>query len=169
MNLTITDPDTLGEISGEIHDSYFDIEDVEFDAANSVLTIPFRRWSDEEARLVGEDPPATGWRRLFATVLEKSWEAPWYRWILRIHHANSYELRDGARIGGGDFHEISYDPARNLVIVDGNLPVTIEARVQALAVQVQQTDQILGIARYSTTANTESSSNKVFPLPEGGW
>lgn len=168
MNLTITDPDALDEISGEIHDSYFDIEDVDFDAAQRVLTIPFRRWSYEEARLIRGDPPVTGWRKLFGEGTTKSWEAPWYRWNLRIREADSYRLEDGARVGDGDFHKISYDLVRNSVIIEGNLPVTIEARVRTLVVDVQQTDELLGIAHYRTSGDSISYTGNVLPLPERG-
>jgi hypothetical protein len=169
MNLTITDPDALDEVSGEIHDWFFDIEDVDFDPAHGVLSVPFRRWSYEEARTVSEDPPATGWRKLFGSSSGKSWEAPWYRWILRIHNADSYHLHDGAEIGCADFLHVSYDHASRVVTVEGNIPVTIKASVHALAVQVEQTDELLGIARYRTYGNGDSYTGEVFPLPEHGW
>jgi hypothetical protein len=166
LSLMITDAADLDEVNGEIHDWFFDIEDVAFDRQAAELTIPFRRWSYEEARLIGEDPPVTGWRKLFGTTTAKSWEAPWYRWVLRIQNADSYRLQDDARIGCGDFNEISYDLARSSLIVRGSIPVTIEARVHAIAVSVEQTNELLGIARYRTFGGSDSYTGEVLPLPE---
>lgn len=163
----ITDAADLDEVTHEIHDWFFEIEDIAFDRQAAELTIPFRRWSYEEARLIGEDPPVTGWRRLFGTTTAKSWEAPWYRWVLRIRNAEGYRLQDDARTGCADFYEISYDPPRSSLIVEGNIPVTIEVRVGAIAVDVEQTDELLGIARYRTFRSSDSYTGEVIPLPEG--
>ncbi len=167
LNLAVTDASALDEVSGEIHDWFFDVEDIAFDRQAAALTIPFRRWSYEEARLVGEDPPVRGWRKIFGTTTAKSWEAPWYRWVLRIRSADSYRLQDDAQIGCADFNEISYDPARSTLIVRGNIPVTIEVRVRAIAVEVEQTDELLGIARYRTRGCSDSYTGEVIPLPQG--
>lgn len=109
----------------------------------------------------------TGWRKLFGTTTAKSWEAPWYRWHLRIRSAGSYRLQDDAQIGCADFFGISYDPARSTLIVDGNIPVTIEVRVRSIAIDVEQTDELLGIARYRTCGSSDSYTGEVIPLPEG--
>jgi len=163
-NLVVTDRQDLHRVNAEIHDWFYDIEDIAFDPARSELTIPFRRWSYEEARLVSEDPPPTGWRRLLGATATKHWEAPWYRWFLRIQNATSYHLQDDARIGDADFDEVTYDPGRSTVTIEGNLPVTIEVRVHTLAIEVEQTYELLGIARYRTTENSDSYTGQVFPL-----
>lgn len=168
LNLTVTDATDLDQANGEIHDWFFDIEDIAFDRQGAELTIPFRRWSYEEARLIGEDSPVTGWRKLFGTIAAKSWEAPWYRWILRIRDADSYRLQDGAQIGCADFDDISYDPTRSTLVVTGNVPVTIEVHVHAIAVDIEQTDELLGIARYRTySGGGDGYTGEVFPLPAG--
>jgi len=35
-----------------------------------------------------------------------AWEAPWYRWVLRVHEARAHRVIDGARIAGADFHGV---------------------------------------------------------------
>lgn len=52
--------------------------------------------------------------------------------------------------------------------MDGNIPVTIEVRVHAIAIDVEQTDELLGLARYRTFGSSDSYTGEVFPLPEGG-
>lgn len=56
LNLTITDVADLDEANGEIHDWFFDIEDIAFDRQAAELTIPFRRWSYEEVPLGSTHP-----------------------------------------------------------------------------------------------------------------
>lgn len=167
LNLTATTLEALDEVDSQIHDSYYDIEDVSFDAASGKLTIPLRSWPYEEARVVREDPAPTGWRRIFGAAPTQSWEAPWYRWFLRIENVESYELEDHAEIGLADFDVISYDEARSTVTIEGNLPITIEASVTTLSVTLEQTGQMLGICRFETEGSASTFTGTVFPASTG--
>jgi hypothetical protein len=60
---------------------------------------------------------------------------------------------DEAGIGSADFDEVSFDPARGVVTVEGSIPVTIEVTVTRLRVSVEETRQVLGLARYRTAGD----------------
>ncbi len=83
MRLRVTEAAGLDSVSGEIHDWFFDVDDVTFDEQASEAVIPFRRWSTKEARVV-ETTPRTLFQRLLKMGGRTEWEAPWYRWVLRM-------------------------------------------------------------------------------------
>jgi hypothetical protein len=148
--LHATTPDGLAEAAGEVHDSFFDVDDVSFDAAARVVVVPFRRWEYDERRPAWR---ATGGRRRLRRLQEwlhrDELEAPWYRWYLRIGQATAFSLRDQAQIGIADFNQLEYDPRRGLLIVECSSPVTITVTVLALDVTVEQTRELLGLARHT--------------------
>jgi hypothetical protein len=142
----------LEEVTGEIHDAFFDIDDVVFDRDLAQVVIPFRRWSYDEARRVKQG-------RLGST-----WEAPWYRWFLRVERVETFELKDEAQIGDADFGYLSYDEQTRALTIQCNTPVTISLQVAALAVTIEETGERLGLARYREVFGGESYSGEVFPL-----
>lgn len=165
LHVVATSPGALDAVDTETQDAIFEVEDIAHDAPGGVLTVPLRRWSYEEARLIGEDPPAEGWRRLVAGPPSKRWEAPWYRWLLRIGNADSFTVSDSTDAGGSSIERVSYDPARSAVVVQGSIPVTVEALVRAVHVELEQTDQALGFARYQTTGSSYGYTHEIFPTP----
>ena len=82
-----------------------------------------------------------------------TWEAPWYRWVLRVGEARAHHVTDEAKIGSADFNGVAFDPGRGVVIVEGNIPVTIEVTVSRVRVSVEQTREVLGLARYRTAGD----------------
>ena len=164
LRLQATRAEDLERITGEIHDWFFDVDDVTFDAGRSEVVVPFRRWSTDEARVV-ETPPRSLFRRLLAMGGRSEWEVPWYRWMLRVKDATSCELGDNAEIGSADFNGVEYDADAGLVTVKGNIPVTISVRVRRLDVRVEETGQVIGLARYTTwPSGAESYTGNVRPL-----
>ena len=163
LRLEVTDPSRLEQVSGEVHDWFYDLDDVVYDPWRAELVIPFRRWSYEEARPAG---PRRGLRRLVPRLLP-AWEAPWHRWVLRVGHAHRHAIVDEAGIGGADLCDVTYDAARGVVVVEGTVPVTIEVTVSRLLVSVEETDEVLGLARYRTAGDASlavSYSGRVHPL-----
>ena len=147
LAVTATDPSELDRINDEVHDWFYDPDDVRFDRQSSEVVVPFRRWNRAEAQVVpvAKARPTRWLRRPFST----DWEVPWHRWILRIHKARSYDLVDKAGIGTADLNVVRYDPEARVVTVVGAL-VTISVPVSQLRVSVEETDQVIGLARYST-------------------
>jgi hypothetical protein len=148
--LHATTPDGLAEAAGEVHDSFFDVDDVAFDAVSRVVVVPFRRWEYDDrrpARQVTRGRP--GLRRLQEWLSRDELEAPWYWWFLRIGQATAFSLHDEAQIGIADFNDLEYDPRRGLLIVECSFPVTISVSVRALDVTVEQTGEVLGLARHT--------------------
>lgn len=140
-------------MTGAIHDAFFDLADIAFHRDAGRVVIPFRRWKSEEARRVSEG------------LLGSTWEAPWYRWFLRIERVQSFELNDEAQIGYADFDEVSYDEQTSKVIIECAFPVLISVQVADLAVTVEETGERLGLARYRTLLGGESYSAEVQPIP----
>jgi len=147
-----TTAEELDEITGQIHDAFFDLDDVRFDRDVGQLVIPFRRWSYDETRRVKQG-------RIGST-----WEAPWYRWFLRVERVEALELKDDAQIGSADFGHVSYDQQTRTVTIHCNIPVTLSVQVTGLEVTVEETGERLGLARYREVFGGESYSGEVFPL-----
>ncbi len=66
----------------------------------------------------------------------------------------------------GDFNTVSYDAAERILTIECSIPVTLRFDVDRLAVHVEQTEEILGRARYRTfgDAGATSYSGEVLPL-----
>lgn len=164
LDLTVSAPDDLHLISGEIHDSFFDADDIRFDEAASELTIPFRRWSYEEARVIRRERHGLLARLLKTGPEHERWRAPWYRWNLVIRNVTRHAVEDHAGHGGSDFNDIEYDERSRTLTIDCNVPFTITASVTSLEVSVTETDELLGEAEYSTCGSSDSYSGAIIPL-----
>jgi hypothetical protein len=164
LRLRVTRAEDLEWVAGEIHDWFFDVDDVKFDATRSEAVVPFRRWSTEEARVV-ETTTRSLFQRLLRMGGRTEWEAPWYRWILRIGHATRCELVDRAEIGSADFYGIEFDAHAGVVTIEGSIPVTISIDVRRLDVGAEETDEVIGLARYTTwSSGADSYTGNVLPL-----
>jgi hypothetical protein len=130
LSILATDADALREVAGEVHDWWFDVDDVTF--ARGEVVIPFRRYEREHVR-----------RR---SALER--EAPWHRWYLRIGEATSCELVDDAQVGAADLNDLEYDLAGGTLTVECSIPVTITVGVRTLSVALEETAEVLGLARW---------------------
>lgn len=135
----VTDASQLDDINGLIHDFWFDYdsEDAELSGVNvdrpgGVLEIEYR-WED--------------WRhlrRISGGFLRSRLGIPAYRAYLRVHQVQEAEIEDRAGIGGSSFNRVRYDPGESVVCIDTNIPIDIEARVRALEVSVEITDESVG-------------------------
>jgi hypothetical protein len=109
-----TSVDQLKRINELIHDRWFDVEDVTFDAHNRVLAVRFRDRPDEE---------------LLAPKSGSAYE-------LRMHHVEKYQVEDSQQIGRYDFNVIRYDAAERKITVVTGIPCTFWAVVRKLEVRV---------------------------------
>ena len=166
LHLRARDEDVLTEVEGEVHDWFFDLADVTHDRTERRVVIPFRRWSYDEARPLPAAKSKWPWfvgRRWSPT----EWEAPWYRWLLTVEQVTSLTIEDEAQIGTADFNTVSYDSRARALTIDCAIPVTLCFQVDALDVHVEETTEVLGIARYRTAGGSGSAvsySGEVLPL-----
>jgi hypothetical protein len=85
--------------------------------------------------------------------------------ILRIGHATRCELVDRAEIGSADFYGIEFDAHAGVVTIEGSIPVTISIDVRRLDVGAEETDEVIGLARYTTwSSGADSYTGNVLPL-----
>ncbi len=129
----IVDPTRIQEIDGVIHDSWFNAEDIHFDAARCVLSIKFRREATDKGRMVEKD-----W-------LLKKWEIPVTECFLRFYNVKAYRIDDTERVGRYNLLELAYDPQAMRVIVKTGIPIHIEMIVECFEVEVEETDKILEV------------------------
>ena len=151
LRIAAHDEPALAAVEAEIHDWFFDLADIHHDRAAGQVLIPFRRWSYEEARPLQSPKRRWPWSAL-RRLAGSRWEAPWYRWFLRIDDVRSFSMTDEAKIGLADFNTVSYDGERKLTI-DCSIPVTMDFEVERLAVHLEETDEVLGRARYRTSGD----------------
>jgi hypothetical protein len=70
-----------------------------------------------------------------------------------------------ARIVRGDFNGVRYHADRSVVEIACNIPVTISITVGRLLVSVEQTDEVTGLARYTTwPGGADSYGGDVLPV-----
>jgi len=148
-------PDGLEEVSGVIHDAWFDIDGVRYDETTQVLIIPFAQEGGWGPML---DDPA--WRDAPKPELVRtSWRyrderVPFVRGTLRITAVESVTLDQGA----GDaamLLELLYDSATRRLTVEGvsgdlvarvhRLDVTAEL-VNEVALYVRRRHGLLGVS-----------------------
>ena len=147
-NMAAYDERALAEVEGEVQPWFFDLEDVSHDPAAGEVLVPFRRWAHDQARRL------TRFKR----------EATWYRWFLRVEHVRSFTIEDNAEMGLADFNTVIYDAGERVLTIDCTIPVTMRFEVERLAVHLQETDEVLGLARYRMWGSVTSYNGRVYPL-----
>jgi hypothetical protein len=121
----------LSRINEVIHDYWFDLDDVTFDEAASMLVIRFSR------PLVKTDAPASGWSLL------RRVEVPYVESFLRLHHVRGWALEDTERIGSYDFNELRFDEGKQRIQITTGVPLNLSADVERLEVSVLVTDNVV--------------------------
>lgn len=121
----------LSRINEVIHDYWFDLDDVTFDDATSMLEIRFSRPS------VKNDAPASGWSLL------RRVKVPYVESFLRIHQVRGWALEDTERIGSYDFNELRFDEGKQQIQITTGVPLGLHADVEGLEVSVVLTDTVV--------------------------
>ena len=170
LQISAYDELALAAVEAEIHDWFFDTADIRHDRPGGQVEVPFRRWSYEQARPLPSSTHRSLWsslRRLSGT----EWEAPWHRWLLRVENVHNFTMNDEAKIGTADFNTVSYDARERILTVECSIPVTMLFEVERLAVHLEETYEILGRARYRTSADpgfATAYTGEVLPLGDPG-
>lgn len=128
----------MDQVNSLIHDFWFDYDSkdaelsgVKLDGPGGMLAIEYR-WEDWEH-----------FRTISGGFLRSKLGVPTFQAYLRVHHVEEIEIEDRAGIGGCGFNHVRYDPTRSVVRIDTDT-IDIEARVRALEVSVEITDEGLG-------------------------
>ncbi len=155
LDLTASTPEQLAAVEGEVHDWFFDLEDVRHDTARRRVAIPFRRWDYDEARELPAPPePARRWlrrRRPASDVTE--WEAPFHRWHLHVDHVLAFEVEGGDEAETASFNTLAFDAGDGTLTIECFFPVVLRMKVGELSVRLQETRELLGTAWYMTSGD----------------
>ena len=132
-SISIKDPNQIPSICDLIHDSWFEVSDIEFDSNTSVLYIEFERQLKDKS-----------------TVVEKKWfvekiEVPLVQCFLNIHHVESYKIDDTERVGKYDFTTLEYNSDLRCISIITGTPIGIEIRVRDFEVSVVETGKSKGV------------------------
>lgn len=123
MILQVDSPDFIDAVNDIIHDCWFDVDDVSFDASASRLSIPFDyELPGAVAKKLLRQGYTVGRRR---------------SGLLCVNSALSYVLHDTQRIGRYDFNRIQYEPAQGVVRIETNIPLILVIHVGTLEVTVE--------------------------------
>ena len=114
-----------------IHDCWFDVSQVDHDAAAQTLAIPYRREAFEQARSIGRG------------FLMRRRTVPSYRWWLRFSRVRSFRLRETEGVGIYDFDEVVHDEPNRRILITTNIPLQFEIHVEAVHVQVESSDELV--------------------------
>jgi hypothetical protein len=127
----VKDPSDLPRIVDIIHDCWFDLGRIQFDAGDSALTIPFRRErSHEGSRL--------RWSDFFSRARGRGFEC-----FLRIGQVDSYSVVDTQKVRIYDFNELTYDPETKRIRITTGVPLEMSVTVKDLDVSVEETDKVV--------------------------
>ena len=131
-NTVIKDPQQIPKILNVIHDCWFNKDDIVYDSKSSILSIKFKREIIDKKQ-----------------TLKRFWflkkvRIPSVECFLKIHHAESYSVKDIAQVGSYDFNEIKYDLGQKTLTISTGVPIHIEIKVRQFEVSVEETEKVVG-------------------------
>lgn len=129
-SLRVTNRNELEEVNNLIHDCYFDVAEIEFDATTLVLSFRF---------LCPSDTRKFWWRDFFSTSKMR----PAIECFLRIGNVESYSIDDKQKVGTYDFNVLDYESSTATLTVRTGIPIGIEIHVRTLDVLVEMTDNVI--------------------------
>ena len=146
--------EALAEISGVIHDAWFDADDVQYDAAAQTLCVPFAQEWDWPP--LNEGPE---WQKApRPEFLRKTWRfteerVPFMRGVLRVRHVTSFSADAGVG-DAGMLLDVEHDPHAGKLTIHGvsgdlaalivRIDVTAELRPDEVALYVSRRRGRLG-------------------------
>ena len=151
MTLTIREPERLSLAVDRIHDRWFDVEAIAYDAGTRVLSIPF--WSRPTNRA-----PASRSAQPFDS-------------LLAIHETDQPRVEDTEHIGTYTFNELDYSNGQVVITAEPNL--RISSRVTGLHVEFgpDAIDQLAAkLAKYpAAEVSRAESSISIRPPGDSGF
>jgi hypothetical protein len=141
--LTATTPNELKDLSGCVHDAYFEHEQVVFDEATRTVTVPFAQEGGQWVELADSQLPEPELLR------EKKWwrsavyRVPLLRCEVVVHKARSVDVGpEDAPLDPGMLDHIEYDSGSGSIMFRTVTGPQITARVHSLRVDIAVTDAV---------------------------
>ncbi len=141
MVLTVDSPEFLDVVNYLIHDCFFDIDHISFDATEGVLSVPFSfELTAKVPRQDSHTAPGTlrkavaRWLRLPPSTPRTHVQS--LPAMLRIEQVRDYSLIDTEGVGRYDFNKLSYDPSSGVIRVLTGIPLHFTVQVRSLAIGV---------------------------------
>ncbi|UCD63629.1 MAG: hypothetical protein JSW34_12935 [Candidatus Zixiibacteriota bacterium] len=126
-NLLVTERSDIEMLLGIIHDEFFEVDAIKYDASAGKLEIPFARaFHDQNARVVKKG--------FFRTI----YEVPVLRCLLCISNVEEYTLEDTQHMGWYDFNTIKYNPKSGIIRINTNIPLKFFAEVSKLHIEYSE-------------------------------
>lgn len=119
--IAATDAEGLHQIADRLHDEYFDLDLVRYDATAGILEIPFRR--------IFHGGPC---RVLKRRILYRVVEVDVLRCVLRFSNVVSYEAEERTGTGTCSLNTMRYDAAERSVVLECDPDCTMRVGVQRL-------------------------------------
>ncbi len=123
MFIRIDSADFIDAVTDIIHDCWFAVDNISFDASRSRLDIPFEY-----------EPPAAVKRAL---LRQGGIERLCRRGLLSFENVLSYVLEDTEKVGRYDFNRIQYSPTEGVIKVITNIPLLLAVYVASVEVTVE--------------------------------
>lgn len=141
---SINDPNQIPDIVKLIHDCFFSLDDITFDSINLVYSIKFTRQDYKKSSLL--------WKLWFL----KKWQIPSIESIFKIHHVESYSVKDPTRVGKYNFIDLEYDQGSRRIKIITGIPINIELIVTKFEVAVEDTGKIVDTKAVTTIFDLRS-------------
>ncbi len=116
-------------IIDEIHDCWFDIENI--DLTEKELSIEYDKEDRSNSILVKN---YFLWKRV---------KVPVRKYHLRIHNVQYYKIVDNESIGLYDFDTIEYDRDRSVLIIKTGVPLVFEISVEKFKMAIEYNNKVL--------------------------
>jgi len=108
MNVIISRSDQIPGLLDMIHDYWFGVEEIKYDAAQCAVEMSFSRKRPRQGRRLNRDV------------------------LVKISHVNSLRVEDTEKVGFYDVNELCYLPNQGELIITGGVPITIRIAVERL-------------------------------------
>jgi hypothetical protein len=108
---SISQVEDLEQINAQIHDSWFDIEQISFSADSGVLEIPLGEGMRAKGLRIMERPPSD------------------FPWLLTLYGVSDLEIEDQADIGSYDIDQLEFRPGTGQLILYSGFPFKLSVRV----------------------------------------
>ena len=128
-------PQELYEVGGWVHDAHFDWQQIEWDAEQRTVTIPFWQESTGETNQAG--PEFVAKRRFGATVLK----VPFVRCRLIVRQATGVQIASDGRDEPGMLNYVDFHSRSASIRVKAAIGPGVSIAVNAIDVEIALTDE----------------------------
>lgn len=150
MTMTIREPDRLVLAIDRIHDRWFDVDAITYDAGARVLKIPF--WNRPTSR-----PPTSS-----VTGQPESPDS-----LLMVHGADKPTIEDSEHVGTYSFDRVDYSNREIVITAEPNLRISCGVRSLLIEFGPDAIDQLVAKLASYPEANVTRADNSISIRPPG--